>query len=32
MKRSRKEFKNALDYCKNNEMELKKEKNVGIVR
>ena len=26
MKRSRKEFKNALDYCKNNEMQLKKEK------
>ena len=26
MKRSRKDFKNALDYCKNNEMKLKKEK------
>ena len=25
MKRSRKEFKNALDYCKNNEMKLKKK-------
>ena len=26
MKRGRKDFKNVLDYCKNNEMKLKKEK------
>ena len=30
MKRSRKDFKNALDYCKNNEMKLKKEKMLAL--